>query len=243
MARPATKAQTVADTIASRITGGELEPGAWLPGERALAQQHKVDRSTARRALRLLSDRGLVSITPGTGAQVRRDAADITRTVGTWRGFHVAVARGGQEAFTHTTMRDVDLDSETARWLGVPAGVRVLERHRVQGIKGASPVQTSTSWIAPEVTDRLPILREVNTGPGGMNQRMEDAGYRLRFEDVVTSRLPHVSEQNTLEIGPTEPVLVVWRRCYDQGDRILEVTRRVIVASRHELIYRYDAST
>ena len=36
----------------------------------------------------------------------------------------------------------------------------------------------------------LPIVREVDTGPGGMLSRMEEIGYRLRFEDTVTCRLP-----------------------------------------------------
>jgi hypothetical protein len=28
-------------------------------------------------------------------------------------------------------------------------------------------------------------------------------------------------------------------RCYDQSDRIIEVTRRIINAAGHELVYRY----
>jgi hypothetical protein len=32
----------------------------------------------------------------------------------------------------------------------------------------------------------------------------------------------------------------VWRRCYDQAGKILEVTNRVIAGDRQQLIYRYS---
>ena len=61
----------------------------------------------------------------------------------------------------------------------------------------------------------------------------------ITFEDMVTSRLPGPAEQQALDIGPGQPVLDVWRRCYDQAGRILEVTSRVIAGDRQQLIYRY----
>lgn len=197
----------------------------------------------------MLENRGLVAHHPGVGTQVRhsdrtrRDTTDITERVGTWRGFHVSANRSGREPYTETDVRDVELDTETARWLGVPAGTVVLERARRQGVTGEPPIQLSTTWILPEVTERLPILRQVNTGPGGMLTRMEEAGYQLRFEDVVTCRLPDPTERNALDLADDHPVLEVWRRCYDHTNRVVEVTQRVIAAGRHELIYRYDART
>lgn len=246
MAKPPAKAQQVAGALAERIAAGELAPGEWLPPERDLSQRHDVDRSTVRRALRMLEERGLIIIHPRSGAQVhyeriRRDAADIARRVGDWRGFHVSALKTGWQPFTETAVREVEAAAVPARWLGVPTGTSVVERARVQGIVGNPPVQLSTTWILPEVTDRLPVLKQVDTGPGGMLSRMEEIGYRLRFEDTVTCRLPSPEEQAQLDVGPHQPVLDVWRRCYDQHDRIVEVTNRVVVGERHELIYRYDA--
>lgn len=245
MAKPPTKAQHIAGLIAEQISTAQLAPGTWLPGERQLAERYEVDRSTVRRSLRILEERGLILLQAGTGAQVRedpplrRDSADITAREGQWRGFHVSVERAGRQPYTNTTIRTVELDVGTARWLAVPTGTEVLERARVQGVAGEPPVQMSTTWILPEVVGRLPILRQVNTGPGGMLTRMEEIGYRLRFEDVVVCRLPNEHEQETLQVDATQPVLDVWRRCYDQRDRVLEVTRRIVVGGRHELVYHY----
>jgi GntR family transcriptional regulator len=86
---------------------------------------------------------------------------------------------------------------------------------------------------------RVPILRQTDTGPGGMYSRFEDAGLTITVEDVGTCRLPDTGEQQVLEIGLNQPVLVVWRRCHGQAGQILEVTRRVIGGDRQQLIYRY----
>lgn len=249
MPRPPTKAQAITNALASKIVENVFEAGAWLPPERELAEQYDADRSTVRRALRLLAEQGLVVIHPGSGAQVRssepvrRSAADITEQVGTWRGFHVSALQSGREPFTRTTVQEIEADVQLAKWLGAPTGTRVLERARVQGIEGEPPVQTATTWVTMPVVEELPILREVNTGPGGISSRLEEIGYQLTFEESVTCRLPRAEEQQTLEINEDQPVLTLWRRCYDQASRILEVTHRVVVGDRHELVYRYGRST
>jgi GntR family transcriptional regulator len=121
--------------------------------------------------------------------------------------------------------------------LGVPTGTIVLQRARRQGIVGDGCVQLSTSYIRRDVVDELPVLRETDTGPGGMYSRMEEIGYRLHFEETVTCRLPDEAEQKQLEITEMQPVLILWRRCYDQHGRILDLTHRAVVGERHELIY------
>ena len=48
---------------------------------------------------------------------------------------------------------------------------------------------------------------------------------------------PDEAEQKQLEITEMQPVLILWRRCYDQHGRILDLTHRAVVGERHELIY------
>lgn len=247
MPRPPTKAQAISNALAARIVEGELDPGAWLPSERELARSYGADRSTVRRALRMLADQGLVRLRHGAGAQVRtaprvrRSAADITRQVGAWRGFHVSAQKNGHRPFTRTTVREVEADERLAARLDVPPGTRVLERARLQGVEGGPPVQTATTWVILDVVQRIPVLREIDTGPGGIYSRLEEAGHRITFEESVTCRLPRADEQRLLEIGPDQPVLTLWRRAYDQDDRVVEVTHRVVVGDRHELVYRYGS--
>ncbi|QKW39802.1 GntR family transcriptional regulator [Actinomadura sp. NAK00032] len=247
MPRPPTKAQVISNALAARIVEGELDPGSWLPSERRLAEEFGADRSTVRRALRILAEAGLVQLRHGAGAQVRtaprvrRAAADITRQVGEWRGFHVSAQTGGRRPFTRTTVTEIRACARLAPRLDVPVGTRVLERARVQGVEGEPPVQTATTWVIWPVVEQIPVLLEVNTGPGGIYSRLEEAGHRITFEEAVTCRLPRADEQETLGIGPDQPVLTLWRRAYDQDDRVVEVTHRVVVGDRHELVYRYGS--
>lgn len=249
MPRPPTKAQSITDAIAARIASGQLPAGEWLPSERELSQQFDADRSTIRRALRMLSEQGLITHSKGVGAQVRsstpvrRGDGDLTTQVGNWRGFHVSALRAGREPFTRTTVRDVEADQNLARWLGVPIGTVALERARVQGVVGDPPIQTATTWVVADIVERVPILRQVDTGPGGIYSRLADIGIHVRFEETVTCRLPLASEREVLQIEPNQPVMVLWRRGYSQHDHIVEVTNRIIVGDRHELVYSYGPTT
>ncbi|PRX92023.1 winged helix-turn-helix domain-containing protein [Allonocardiopsis opalescens] len=57
----------MADHIEARIASGDLNSGARLPGERDLAAEYEVSIDTARRAIRVLRDRGAVRTLPAKG--------------------------------------------------------------------------------------------------------------------------------------------------------------------------------
>lgn len=62
----------VADDIERKIKAGKLAPGAMLAGERALAEEYGVALNTARGAVRLLRERGLVVTLPAKGTFVAK---------------------------------------------------------------------------------------------------------------------------------------------------------------------------
>ncbi len=61
----------IAEANRSQIESGELPPGAQLPSERDLASTYGTARNTAREAVRILSDAGLVITDQGKGCFVR----------------------------------------------------------------------------------------------------------------------------------------------------------------------------
>jgi DNA-binding GntR family transcriptional regulator len=63
--------QQLAAILRARIASGELPPGRVLPSEATLMQEHGIARETARKAVRVLRDEGLVEIVQGRGAYVR----------------------------------------------------------------------------------------------------------------------------------------------------------------------------
>jgi DNA-binding GntR family transcriptional regulator len=57
----------VSAALRERVESGEWLPGEQLPAMREIAEQYGVSLNTARRALTVLRDAGLVVITPGWG--------------------------------------------------------------------------------------------------------------------------------------------------------------------------------
>ncbi len=60
----------IADDIAARITSGELQTGARLLSERALAEYYGRSYQTVRRAMEVLRKRGLIITIQGRGTFV-----------------------------------------------------------------------------------------------------------------------------------------------------------------------------
>ncbi|MEC3976236.1 GntR family transcriptional regulator [Amycolatopsis sp. H20-H5] len=67
----------VADALRKAIQGGDLAAGDQLPTHRALADQYDVAVETAKRALGLLRNDGLIVTRPGKGSFVRRGPNDV----------------------------------------------------------------------------------------------------------------------------------------------------------------------
>src|SRR5690349_6951049 len=61
----------IADDLRNKIESGDLAPGAKLPSERELAERYGTARNTAREAVRLLAEAGLVIAEHGRGSFVR----------------------------------------------------------------------------------------------------------------------------------------------------------------------------
>lgn len=77
-----TKDQLV-DELEQKILSGELAVGAMLPSERRLSETYSVSRSGVREALRVLGERGLVTVRHGRGTFVTDpDAAAAGSAIG-----------------------------------------------------------------------------------------------------------------------------------------------------------------
>ncbi len=61
----------VSAALRERVESGEWLPGEQLPTVRAIADQYSVSLATARKALSVLADDGLITVTPGWGSFVR----------------------------------------------------------------------------------------------------------------------------------------------------------------------------
>lgn len=69
----------VLDALTADIKAGKLGPGDRIPSEADLCERHKVARETARRAVRVLRERGVVQTEWGRGSFVADRATEGER--------------------------------------------------------------------------------------------------------------------------------------------------------------------
>lgn len=248
MARRPQKAIDIADAIEKSLAGKPA--GTWLPAWSELETEYQVSTGTLSNARKILQERGVIELVPNQGARtpvgrdrLRRDEGGHRRVVEGERGFRVAMKEAGREPWDElVSVDEVSAVSEVATELGLPVGTTVLCRARIHGVvEGGErvPVMQSWTWVIPALVEQLPILRENSTGPGGMSSRFEELGYELHWEVRITARAAGDLEAGRLNLPGGAAVLDAWRRCFDQTDRVLEVTRRVIDPANYDVVLRF----
>ncbi|WP_307795890.1 GntR family transcriptional regulator [Amycolatopsis sp. 195334CR] len=238
----------LAAALRDSINSGALAQGMKLPSERSLSDEHGVARNTAREAVRLLTEEGLVVAIHGKGVFVRekyrlaRSPERLTRAArAAEKGAFLGDAETNQ--FTPTVEVEVrveEADAETAVILGIDEGNEVLVRERVMSADG-HPIQLATSRLPRTLTEGTAI-EQADTGPGGSYARLEEAGHVLgHFSETVGARMPTPEEASLLQLTAGTPIIVVRRVAFDREGVVVEVNDMRLSGDRYELAYEFPA--
>jgi GntR family transcriptional regulator len=240
----------IADHLRQAIAGGVLSEGDQLPSEAQLMAHYGVARMTARNALRLLQDEGLITAEHGRGVYVRsrppvrRLASDRFAQRHRKEGKAAFLAEAGQAA------REPDVDMIKVSTAAPPA--EVAERLRLgehdqavirsrRYLLDGRPVETAVSYIPADLARGTPIAKP-NPGPGGIYARLEEQGHTLaRFTEEVSARMPTPEEVRILALPPGVPVFRLIRTAFDIDDRPVEVCDTTMAADAYLLAYELPA--
>jgi GntR family transcriptional regulator len=85
----------LATILEKKILGGELKPGEPLPSENDLGREYELSRTTVRKCLNLLAERGLINAQQGRGTFVSRPSLD--RAMFVMEEFNIHMAQQGKE--------------------------------------------------------------------------------------------------------------------------------------------------
>jgi GntR family transcriptional regulator len=240
----------IADHLRVAIGRERLGPGDQLPSEAQLMAHYGVARMTARNALRLLQDEGLITAEHGRGVYVR--ARPPVRRLASDR-FAQRHRKEGKAAFLAEAEQmdahpDVDMirvttgnpPVEVASLLRLPARGKTLVRSRRYLLDGR-PVETAVSYIPADLAEGT-LIAEPNPGPGGIYARLEEQGHTLeRFTEEVSARMPTPDEARALALPPGVPVFRLVRTAYDTEDRPVEVCDTIMAADAYLLEYELPA--
>ncbi len=242
--------ERLAAELRARIESGALAPGAKLPSERELAEQHGIARNTVRQAIRLLAESGLVVAEHGRGVFVRPAAAVIRlgndryspkyRSTGLSPFLLECAKRGKAGRFEVLLVERTTPPPDVARRLRLsPTNKSVLRRENVFWADD-DPIQRVTTWLPWSVAQGTTLLRDEVGHPFGIHGILEERGHTMaRILDEVSARMPTTEERHNLRLPPGVPVLDVLHTSIDTSGEPYELTRFVMRADLSAL--RYDA--
>lgn len=237
--------QEIADQLREQILSGELAPGAKLPGENTLMEQHDAARSTVRQALDVLRAEGLIESKQGVGVRVR-----------TFRPLRrPAVQRLSSEVWhSGRSIWDVDLEDRPYRVevdvdeAAAPDSIaRILDadgpvcRRSRRFYVDDKLVQTAVSYIPLDLAAGTAIMQQ-DTGPGGVYARLADGGHRpARFKEEVRTRMPTPAEADRFALGAGSPLFLIRRAAATEQGRVVEVNEMTLDGSNYILEYVFSS--
>ena len=244
--RPASR--RIADELRHSIETGELAPGAQLRSERQLAATYGTARNTAREAIRLLADSGLVIAEQGRGAFVRRSAPLIRlgndryspkyRESGMSPFLLECAKQGKTGRFEVLSIGRIEPSDDVAAHLEVPTGSESVLRRENVFYADADPVHRVTTYIPWDIADGTGLLEPEVGHPYGIHGILEERGHTMtRLREEVSARMPTTDEVELLHLGPGVPVLDVLHTSIDQDGHPYELTRFVMRTDLTGLLY------
>lgn len=226
--------QQVIDAFTQLIQSGEWSAGKKTPSENELVQQLQVSRMTINRALRELTQSGLLHRVQGVGTFVAEKAhhaslVEIRNIAEEIR------SQGDQHSVTVINSLVELVDADLADQMEMNTGEQLFHTTLVHHRNGL-PIQ---------LEDRLVNLR-VAPGFADLNfHKTTPAEYLLKqipaeeIEHIVQAILPDHEQCERLSIPATEPCLQLKRRTWSNGQVVSSVTF-IYPSSRYDLSARYS---
>lgn len=244
---PPPPSRRIAEELRLQIESGELRSGDKLLSERALAEKYGAARNTAREAVRLLAEQGLVTAQHGRGVFVREpqrlfrfgsDRYSIKNRETGLTPFRLEAKRQGKTARIDVpSIARERPPADVAERLKVSADEESVVHRENHYFADDDPVQIVSTYIRWDEAQGT-LLMETKTGKDGIYGRLEDLGHVMtRVRDEISARMPTPAEASTLGLPPGVPVLEVLHTSLDQNGVPFEVSRYVHRADRTGLLY------
>ena len=198
--------------ILRHITNGDWPPLSRVPSENELVSRFGVSRMTVNRALRELTDAGVVTRLQGVGSFVAGPKAESAM-------FEVrsirdeVLARGQVHTVDVLICETVTARSTTARQFGLPAGA-ALFHSRLLHLADGTPLQLEDRFVNPVCApDYLDIDFDVEIP----HQYLMRTAPLQRTEHVIEAEAANKRVAKVLDVAPGDPLLTLSRRTWSRG--------------------------
>lgn len=211
------KPEQIATVLEQEIRSGRLGFGERLQSENELVQRFSVSRSTVRKGLEELSNRGLITTKVGIGSFVTFDGKTMDDAIGWSR----ALADAGADVETRLLRLELVQDADLAARLGIdnPAFIAVDRVRSHAGDGHALSIERSRLPLSPAL-EEVPIkgLRE-----GSLHKTLRGAGLVPDHgEEWVDIEMLSAEDAAILDCAPGTPFLRGRRLTRAADDRPIE---------------------
>lgn len=223
----------VADSIEQSIADGTYPRDSKLPGETEIAELHRVNRHTVRRALAALAERGLVRAERGSGTYV--EAPRIAYPLRSRTRFSEIVSAGGHEASGKLLSASLeDAPQDLAKHLGLKIGAPLL---RIDALRTADrmPICVGSTWVN---ADRFPDAGKFYEKMQSITKVLAHFGirdYRREWTNI-TAAIADAADAARLDLALGRPVLVVEKLDTEMNGKPLIISRSRFAAERVQFV-------
>ncbi|EKV32800.1 Histidine utilization repressor [Caenispirillum salinarum AK4] len=225
----------IKETLRNRILSGEWPEGFQLPSENQLLKEFSVSRMTVHRALRELTDEGVLTRVQGVGTFVAERAASAEILELRPVSDEIA-ARGNRHSCRVDLLEEATADARLARSFNLPAGARLFHSVVVH-YENEVPLQYEDRWVNPNIAPRY---LEQDFRSKTPTEYLTDLERTPEVEHMIEAALPGATAARLLNIPESEPCLRLTRRTWVRG-HVVTLALLVHPGTRYRLGTRFTA--
>lgn len=216
--------------ILHQITSGKWPPHSQIPSENDLVAQYNVSRMTVNRALRELSDSGVVSRVQGVGSFVALPKVDSPMFE--VRSIRDEIHARGQVHVVNVLVRElVAARAVTTRRFDLPVGSNLFHS-RLLHMANGKPLQLEDRFVNPACApDYLDVDFTVETP----HEYLTRIAPLERTEHEIEADVANVKVAKTLRIEAGDPLLILSRRTWSRG-RVASLVRLTHPAANYRFV-------
>lgn len=232
MEKPKPQYARLKQYVLQQITSGKWPPHSQIPSENELVAQFDVSRMTVNRALRELTDSGVVTRVQGVGSFVALPKVDSPMFE--VRSIREEIGARGQTHVVNVLTRElVSACAPTARRFDLPIGSSLFHS-RLLHLADDTPLQLEERFVNPACApDYLDIDFRVETP----HEYLTRVAPLERTEHEIEAEVANAKLAKALHVETGDPLLVLSRRTWSRG-RVASLVRLTHPAA----IYRFVGS-
>jgi GntR family transcriptional regulator len=248
----------IADDLRMKIERGDLAPGDPLPTIQEIQDTYDCSTTSARAAITLLKEQGLVTGGRGKAMTVRAPVPRVCRSSERHQQEKdlvlepesVRASTGLAETDMGSKIQDLSFATEyeqvtpssgLAADLGITRDTTVLRRvYEMRDRKDGRRLSWSVSYIPLPLIEANPDLLDSSREPwpGGTQHQLYTAGIEvMKVVDQVSAVMPTTAEAHEWRLENGVPMLRVRRISYDGSGQIVELSDAHFPADRTELSF------